>query len=300
MIIFAVKYYILMIESTVLGQRVEYPKVYSPAILVAVPRLLNREQYGLNNNQLPFVGFDTWHAYELSFLTENGMPVQSILKIVYPATSPSLVESKSLKLYLNSFNMEHFGKTPSEGLAMVVDMISADLSALLQCKVRVHPFTHFTQQIPFDFTGYMALENEKEMFDVDFSVYTETPKLLQLSGKSGYMSVSTHLLRSNCKITHQPDWGSAFIYINGKELPTKESLLQYLVSIRNENHFHEEICEMIYKRLWDMFSPSELAVSCIYTRRGGIDICPSRASHASLLPRALTDPAQLTRKLLRQ
>ena len=114
------------------------------------------------------------------------------------------------------------------------------------------------------------------------------------------MLVSTHLLRSNCKITRQPDWGSAFVRIKGRSLPTPESLLRYLVSIRSENHFHEEICEMIYKRLLDAFAPSEMSVSCIYTRRGGIDICPTRASHQRLLPQHLPNPLAMTRKLLRQ
>jgi 7-cyano-7-deazaguanine reductase len=112
--------------------------------------------------------------------------------------------------------------------------------------------------------------------------------------------VGTHLLRSNCKITHQPDWGSAFIFLEGSVQPTPESLLQYLVSLRHEDHFHEEVCELIYKRLWDSFSPSALMVACLYTRRGGLDICPVRASHTHLLPAALTDINTLSSKLLRQ
>ena len=288
------------VESTVLGHRVEYPQTYDPKILVAVPRSLNRSLYGLDDDALPFVGFDTWHAYELGFLTEKGLPVQAVLKIVYPATSPSIVESKSLKLYLNSFNMERIGRTPAEGLRQVTATIAADLSRLLGAKVRVNPFTAFQQQIQYDFTGFMALENEPGMTDIEFDCYTENPSLLQPSGRSGQMLVSTHLLRSNCKITRQPDWGSAFVRIKGRSLPTPESLLRYLVSIRSENHFHEEICEMIYKRLLDAFTPSEMSVSCIYTRRGGIDICPTRASHQHLLPQHLPNPFTMTRKLLRQ
>jgi 7-cyano-7-deazaguanine reductase len=101
-------------------------------------------------------------------------------------------------------------------------------------------------------------------------------------------------------VTHQPDWGSAFVHIEGKTLPEPTGLLEYIVSFRNENHFHEEICEMLYKRLWDRFQPEKLMVTCIYTRRGGIDICPSRASHPELLPANLTSSEKLSSKLLRQ
>ena len=116
----------------------------------------------------------------------------------------------------------------------------------------------------------------------------------------GEIKVCSHLLRSNCKITKQPDWGSIYIHIQADCLPDHASLLKYIVSLRNENHFHEEICEMTYKRLWDLFHPEILAVSCIYTRRGGIDICPSRANQAEYLPEHLQAPEILTRKLLRQ
>lgn len=288
------------IESKVLGKRVEYPQSYCPEILVAVPRHLNRQQYQISDNALPFVGIDVWHAYELSFLTQSGMPVQGVVKISYPANSPCIVESKSLKLYLNSFNMERLGASAADGLRKAQQTIERDLSATTGASVQARIFRHAPVTALFDFADYSILEDNAWSDTLDITQYTEAPQLLRSSGNKGTMRIGTHLLRSNCKITHQPDWGSAYIYIKGNNLPTEQSLLQYLVSIRNENHFHEEICEMIFIRLMRTFAPTELMVSCIYTRRGGIDICPSRATHSHLLPQHLTDTENLSYKLLRQ
>lgn len=289
------------IEGKYLGQRVEYPQQYSPEYLVAVPRSLNREIYGLDNSNLPFVGVDVWHAWELSFLTEKGLPVAGVIKLIYPADSPSIVESKSFKLYLNGFNMSRFGSTREEGITIVKDLIKKDLSSVLETSVIVTFFPAYASEGGADFADWQLLEELPEIETTEFVAYTETPALFQTSsGNEKELRVASHLLRSNCKITHQPDWGSAFIYIKGNMLPDKLSLLKYLVSIRNENHFHEEICEMIYKRLVDTFAPEDLMVTTIYTRRGGIDICPVRASKASLLPLALTSADQLSKKLIRQ
>lgn len=287
-------------EGKFLGKQVEYPQEYAPEMLVAVPRHFNRTQYDLHENNLPFIGFDVWHAYELSFLTNNGLPVTGLLKVVYPATSKSIVESKSFKLYLNSFNMHGFGNTMQEGLEEVLSVIKKDLSQLLDTDITLHFFRQDSAKTAFDFADYQVLENLNNADAIKFEHYNEQPDLLQPSDISGELKVASHLLRSNCKITNQPDWGSAYIYMKGNQLPTDESLLQYIVSIRNENHFHEEICEMLYKRLWDIFRPDELAVTCIYTRRGGIDICPVRVSHKKLLPYNLTAAAVLSQKLLRQ
>lgn len=290
------------IEGKLLGKQVSYPQKYAPEILVAVPRSLNREIYNLHNHTLPFIGVDAWHGWELSFLTQKGLPVAGVLKLVYPANSTFLVESKSLKLYLNAFNMERFGCTPKEGIDEILQIIKNDLSQLLNCEVEASLFLHPTEATPFDFEAFTLLENNSLIETIDFTDFTENADILKSPGsrKSGVMNVATHLLRSNCKITHQPDWGSAFIYIKAEQLPEETLLLKYLVSIRNENHFHEEICEMIYKRLFDIFSPDELMVTCIYTRRGGIDICPMRASHQHLIPLNLSNANVLSKKLLQQ
>lgn len=289
-----------MIESTVLGKKVDYPQHYAPEVLVAVPRHINREQYGIDDKKLPFLGVDTWHAYEVSFLTENGLPVVGVLKMTYGANTPNIVESKSLKLYLNSFNMEHYGRDAAEGYAIVTDIITEDISKCIDGELEVCIFAPTEQPVPSAMSDYELLENMPFANNIKITHFNEAPEVLKASNKQGQMAVMTHLLRSNCRVTHQPDWGTAYVYMGGKQLPTEESLLEYLVSIRGENHFHEEICEMIFIRLWELFHPDELMVTCIYTRRGGIDICPSRANRIELLPMGLTSAPLLTTKLLRQ
>ena len=288
------------VENKVLGKQVEYPQHYQPDVLVAVPRLYNRMQYDVDEKNLPFVGVDTWHCYELSFLTKLGMPVQGVLKITYPADSLNLVESKSLKLYLNSFNMEYVALSVEDSIESVKSTIKTDLSKVVGCDVEVEYYQHGADNTNFDFYDYEVLETGEYVEDIVFKDYNENFLLLETDGDEGEMRVVSHLLRSNCKITKQPDWGSVYIYIEGDDLPTKESILRYIVSLRNENHFHEEICELIYLRLWQRFRPEKLCVTCIYTRRGGIDICPSRASSRELLPKELTNAYCLTRKQLRQ
>ncbi len=290
-----------MSESKYLGKQVEYPQHYAPDVLVAVPRELNRKEYDLSDNSLPFTGVDVWQAYELSFLSVKGLPVTGLLKMTYPCNNPYLVESKSLKLYLNSFNMEHFGNTPAEGLAEVKEIIKKDLSELLKTDVSLDIFVKEPEQAPFDFSDYSLLEEIPGIENISFDTFKESPELLKTKSNGPFvLKTATHLLRSNCKVTFQPDWGSAFIYMKSSNKPDELSLIKYLVSFRNENHFHEEVCEMIYKRLWDTYKPEELAVTCIYTRRGGIDITPVRTSHERLLPKYLVNTKTLSRKLLRQ
>ncbi|PZX20055.1 7-cyano-7-deazaguanine reductase [Breznakibacter xylanolyticus] len=290
------------IEATLLGKHVEYPATYAPQVLVAVPRQLNRTQYAIDDKNLPFTGYDVWHAWEAGFLTRRGLPVAGVLKIIYPANNPVIVESKSLKLYLNSFNMERLGNTPEDGIREFKLTVQRDLATLLQTDdVRVELFTTQPGHLPFDFHGFKILETLHGADQVDFAHYTDTPALLRTDyDRPCELRLATHLLRSNCKITHQPDWGSAYIHIKANVTPNFMSILQYIVSLRNENHFHEEICEMLFTRLHEAFNPEQLMVVCIYTRRGGIDICPVRASHAFLIPPSLTSHHTLSHKLLRQ
>lgn len=286
------------IEATVLGKRTSFPQQYDPTVLVAVPRYENRKIYNIAYEPEIFVGVDAWHAYELGFITNNGLPVTGMLKLVYGAENQYLVESKSFKLYLNSFNMSHFGETVQEGIKIVLNKIQQDISNCLQTNVEVTFFSK-EDEAEFDFNNYQLLEDDKLATAQTFDDFNENPDLLKATD-CNELKVATHLLRSNCKITHQPDWGSAYIYIKGETVPSKASLLKYLVSFRNENHFHEEVCEMIYKRIWDLFSPEELMVTCLFTRRGGIDICPARASHKRLLPSNLINAGKRDFKLIRQ
>lgn len=289
-------------EARLLGKRVDYPQSYSPEILVAVPRRLNREIYGINEPEQLFCGFDAWHAYEAGFLLDNGMPVAGLLKIVYPATSPDIIESKSLKLYLGSYNMTPMGPNREEGAANFIRQIKQDLSRILSTDVEVSFYTTQPEEMSFDFEGYETLEEILPPEQAEFTVYRERPEYLaeNVCTSSTEIKVCSHLLKSNCKITGQPDWGSIYIHLKGPRVPDRVSLLKYIVSLRNENHFHEEICEMTYKRLRDLFDPQILMVSCLYTRRGGIDICPCRASAPRYLPALLPQSHRLTRRSFRQ
>lgn len=289
-------------EGKLLGKRVEYPRTYCPEILVAVPRVLNREIYGIDIPEELFCGYDSWHAYEAGFILDNGMPVIGLLKIVYPSTSFSIVESKSLKLYLASYNMTAMGDRQDIAIQNYTDRIQADLTKLLSAQVAVSFYNNFPASCPFDFKDYEVLEDQILPETIRFSIYQEHPAYLTENSSTGKeeLKVCSHLLKSNCKITGQPDWGSIYIHFKGNRQPDKASLLKYIVSLRNENHFHEEICEMTFKRLTDLYQPDILMVCCLYTRRGGIDICPARANKANFLPDHLGNSQILTQRSFRQ
>lgn len=289
-------------ESKLLGKAIAYPKTYCPEILVAVPRSQNREIYAIHEPDKLFCGFDSWHAYEAGFILNNGMPVVGILKIVYPATSPCIVESKSLKLYLGSYNMTPLGDSKEEGIRNFLQSVKSDLSTLLSTTVDASFHAGQSEERIFDFTNYRIIEDRLTPERTHFSVYQENPALLSenIRENAGEIKIGSHLLKSNCKITNQPDWGSIYIHLKGNSLPAEAAVLKYIVSLRNENHFHEEICEMTFKRLSDLFKPEILMVSCLYTRRGGIDICPMRANAPEYLPIFLPQAERLTQSTFRQ
>lgn len=288
------------IEATHLGKKSNYPRSYDPSVLVAVPRKLNRGHLGITENNLPFSGVDVWHIYEFSFLTKKGLPVAGILKLVYSAMNEFLVESKSLKLYMNSFNMEQLGLAREPGVSEALKIIKSDLSKLLECEVQVSFFDHKTIESPAGFEDFSIIESTIDENNLECTEYNENPNLLICADIPGEIKWGTHLLRSNCKITYQPDWGSVYLYMKGDKLPTPESFLRYIVSLRNENHFHEEICETIFKRLTDRFQPECLSVTCLYTRRGGIDICPVRVTPTMGIPGRLFSPSEITKTTFRR
>lgn len=292
----------LMEEEKLLGKSIAYPKTYCPDILVAVPRHLNREIYQIDPATSFFYGYDSWHCYEASFLTSNGLPVSGILKLVYPAESEYLVESKSLKLYLGSFQMYRLEDTVEESISLFCRKVAEDLGKCLHTSVGIHFYSNSPANLPFDFSDYEILENLPGISQCIFADYQENPVFLKenCSLSPGEIKVGSHLLKSNCKITRQPDWGSIYIRMKASSLPDRFSLLKYIVSLRDENHFHEEVCEMVFKRLTDFFHPEILSVGCLYTRRGGIDICPVRANRPEYLPLYLPCPDILTQKEFRQ
>lgn len=291
--------------GSVLGKKVDYKFTYDPSVLAREPRVRNRQIYGFDNEHTPFkVGFDSWHAYECSFMINNGLPVNGVMKLVVPSTSEFIVESKSLKLYLFSFNMQRLGDSIKDAIKMFKQVVTTDLTNLLGVPVDLQFFTAkdwYAEHHVFDplLANATDLSTYVDVEKVSFDKFNETPELLQ-EGESKDFFIYSDLLRSNCKITHQPDWGTLFIQYKGKTGVDLKSLAQYIVSFRGENHFHEEIVECCYARLWEKFTPKELMVSALYTRRGGIDICPARASAQKLLPQDLINPDILTLRDYRQ
>jgi 7-cyano-7-deazaguanine reductase len=284
-----------------LGQTSSYARDYDPSLLVREPRSGNRTYLGLQNTALPFCGYDIWNAYEISSMTERGRPVTAIAKIMYPCDNEYIVESKSIKLYFNSFNMARFGATGDECLDHLKELCEKDLSALLETDVRVSLFNPSDVQRaetkPYFAKGYVTIEDDDQVMDsIVFNEFTETldllagPYGLSRSGRMTLYRYHSSLLKSNCRVTGQPDWGDVYIHLKSDGALSPKTLARYIVSFRDECHFHEEICECIYKRLWDIFNPKELAVTCLYARRGGIDINPTRVSHVDLLNDQLIDP----------
>lgn len=291
-----------------LGQISQYKDQYDASLLVREPRINNRKHLDIKDDELPFVGFDTWNAYEVSALTNNGQPVAGVAKIVYPCDSEYIVESKSIKLYFNSFNMFKCGSSPESVMTQVTRVATQDLSKLLETDVRVCIISASNTQTPpqvFEDEQYQTLEDMMIDGSVKFDQYSEQPELLEQDQLFGHVHTfeqryHSALLKSNCRVTSQPDWGDIYIYMKG-HLPVEPgSLLKYIVSFRDECHFHEEICETVFKRLYDIFTPQALCVTCLYARRGGIDINPVRASSSDLISKVLIDPSVLHAKTLKQ
>jgi len=278
------------------------PDTVDATLLVSVPRILNRTAYEIDESNLPFVGVDAWNAYEFSTLLTNGFPVSGWLKFTYSSDSPNIVESKSVKLYLNSYNMAKL-VTNTDDMWMVEDKISNDLSKAVGTDVDLFLRWGDVDTVRPIIGDFTSLEHYCNIDKMVFDEYNESPNTLQVVPSIGrYEKWRSYSLRSNCRVTNQPDWGDVYIHIKGDRSVTPESLLKYIVSMRKENHFHEEIAECIYKRLFDLLEPEELFVACLYTRRGGIDINPIRASDNRVLYKygAIADVTNFCTKTSRQ
>lgn len=263
-----------------LGKKVGISDHYDPNILRAVPRSDNREHViGLQGSAMPFHGFDIWNCYEFSFLDYNGVPQDYCLKIMYESTSQCIVESKSLKLYLGSFAQENLT------LERCIELIKFDLENLLKTRVDVRYYKNAQARV--DMTNLSCLNDV-----AGTAVCTEfqrNPDLLEEFKTNSVVErvcVWSPSLRSNCRVTHQPDEGDVYIMMEGPHVPTYSSLLKYITSFRKEYHFHEEIVETIYADLMTRFGPTKLIVAATYLRRGGISICPVRFSDMALLERS--------------
>ena len=291
-----------------LGQSSQYKSEYDASLLVREPRSSNRKHLGIKEKSLPFIGCDVWNGYEVSALTNNGVPVCGVAKVVYPSDSKYIVESKSMKLYWNTFNMTKMGDTFDKVVKNLEDTASKDLSKYLRTDVRVTVFPTtdtFSNDNPFTDKNYKRLENtdeiDAESYYVD--VYSETASLLEtkhLNSTNRPYKVMSSLLKSNCRVTSQPDWGDVFISLEGTRHPSDKELLKYIISFRDECHFHEEICETIFTRLNNTFEPRSLMVACLYVRRGGWDINPIRTTHEYLIDEFFWDHKVPWIKTLRQ
>ena len=291
-----------------LGQSSQYKAEYDASLLVREPRSSNRKHLGIKEKSLPFIGCDVWNGYEVSALTNNGVPVCGVAKVVYPSDSKYIVESKSMKLYWNTFNMTKMGDTFDKVIKNLEDTASKDLSKYLQTDVRVTVFPTsdtFSNDNPYTDKNYKRLENtdeiDAESYYVD--VYSETASLLEtkhLNSTNKPYKVMSSLLKSNCRVTSQPDWGDVFISLEGTNHPSDKEMLKYIISFRDECHFHEEICETIFTRLNNTFEPRSLMVACLYVRRGGWDINPIRTTHEYLIDEFFWDHKVPWIKTLRQ
>ncbi len=281
-----------------LGRTSSYPRNYDPTQLERVPRSLNREHLDIHNANLPFKGFDVWHIYEVSYLLINGAPQAAIGKLVVPANSEFIVESKSLKLYFNSFNMEKMGECPESARKNLTHTVQNDLEELLECKVEIDFF--YAEAATLFELAAVNLDNLAGAIE-SVDTYSETPELLScMKHEETEETLYSTLLKSNCRVTNQPDWGDVLISYKADRKLKHEDLLKYIISFRDENHFHEEIVETIYKRLYDLLAPKELIVIAFYTRRGGIDINPVRALNEESIPKEYVDAKILQKGQFRQ
>lgn len=286
-------------------QTTDYPTEYSPETLYPIARSMGRDAIGWQNDKLA-VGVDWWQAFEISWLNPQGISQVAIARFSIPASSPFIVESKSLKLYLNSINFTEFASWND-----VQALIAKDLSACLQADVQVALFG-LNDDLNGNETALLIAQPEGVCIDealagsTDKVALTEHPDASLLSASEEIEASSrsvanegmqpytfySNLLRSNCPVTNQPDWGTLAVSITTDKPFNNADMLRYILSFRQHNGFHEQCVEQIFADLSQYYQPSELMVRAWYTRRGGIDINPCRVSDIRLLPK----PSRLIRQ----
>ena len=261
-----------LLQGLTLGKSSDYISSYAPQLLQPVPRALNRDELGLGTD-LPFAGEDLWNMYELSWLDSRGKPVVAVGETRVDAGSKNLIESKSFKLYLNSLNQSRFASFEQVEATLQQDLAHC---AAGKVSVRLYTLDEADSQI------YRLPGASIDDLEIDVDHYDFTPELLQAaaSGEEVEETLHSHLLKSNCLVTHQPDWGSVVIHYRGKQI-NREALLRYLISFRQHNEFHEQCVERIFMDLTRFCQPTHLSVYARYTRRGGLDINPFRSNWES-------------------
>ena len=260
-----------------LGQQTKYAEEYDRTLLQPVPRHLNRDMLNITTTQPFTIGADVWTAYEISWLNPKGVPQVAIADVSIDFHSKNLIESKSFKLYLNSFNQTRFANFNE-----VQQILQQDLQdcAKGELKVRLNSLTDYTQQ------PIAALDGDCiDGLDIEIEDYAFNAELLKdcTNDRIVEEALVSHLLKSNCLITQQPDWGSLQIHYVGKQI-NREQLLRYIISFRKHNEFHEQCVERIFCDLMHFAAPEKLTVYARYTRRGGLDINPYRSNFEPLPP----------------
>jgi 7-cyano-7-deazaguanine reductase len=266
-----------------LGKATTYRSDYAPELLFPIPRAGKRAEIGIGD-AAPFVGEDVWNAYELSWLNQRGKPVVAVGVFRVPASTPNLVESKSLKLYLNSFNQTRFAD-----MAQVEATIARDLSVAAQGDVAVRLTAVSDAQRALMHPDGVCIDG----LDIEIDAYQPTPQILHADASHLVKDelLYSHLLKSNCLVTGQPDWGMVAIRYSGAAID-REALLRYVVSFREHNEFHEQCVERIFVDVMRQCAPTRLAVWARYTRRGGLDINPFRATEEGGSPGNVSEVRQ--------
>jgi len=264
------KNHTLTLEHSELGKQSDYSSTYNPDKLFPIARKIKRDEIGVPA-ALPFFGFDLWNHYEVSWLNEKGKPIAALAEICYPCDTDYIIESKSMKLYFNSFNNTKFKDEHA-----LQEIIKKDIEDRIfgEVFVKITLLNNLSDHLIFaNFEG-----KNLDLLDIECTSYRIQQDLLKTEGeKEIEETVYSHLLKSNCLITNQPDWASIQIAYTGKKI-NHEGLLQYIVSFRNHNEFHEQCIERIFMDIMNYCNPKELTVYGRYTRRGGLEINPYRST----------------------
>ena len=270
------------LKDAPLGRESAYPEQYDPTLLFPIARAANRAPLGIAEGDLPFVGEDEWHAFEMSWLDERGKPIAAVVRFRLPATSPNLIESKSWKLYLNSFNQTRFTSGNEIHQTLAKDLAAAAGAPVNVSLLGLEDDALMPRQLPGECIDGL---------DVEITDYSPNPDLLSSGDELVKESLYSHLLKSNCPVTGQPDWGSVLIRYYGPKID-REGLLRYIVSYRQHQDFHEHCVEHIFTDLMARIKPQRLLVMARYVRRGGLDISPWRGTPGECPP----EPLRLARQ----
>ncbi|GKT11503.1 MAG: 7-cyano-7-deazaguanine reductase [Thiomicrorhabdus sp.] len=257
-------------SDSLLGKSTPYCSQYDSSLLFPILRQQKRDELGIDASALPFSGLDIWTGFEISWLNTKGKPIAVIAEFAFQVDSPNLVESKSFKLYLNSFNGTRFDSQEEVEALMVKDLTEVS-GADVDVQIR-----SLDEQETL--LGSLAGTNLDDL-DIEVTNYSVNNSLLTVDKSAEYVTetVNSHLLKSNCLVTGQPDWGSVVISYDGLEI-NKEGLLKYLISFREHNEFHEQCVERIFTDIMSQCKPDNLTVYARYVRRGGLDINPYRSN----------------------